>query len=250
MANRCYLFAAEDIPKPPGDGEPEPMAGTHGVLCALLHGGGAMVGCWLIHPWKGNPMRCRLIARPMFTMMLALATLLLSFGCQQTGDPKGAAEAKPDPVVKTELGAIVNASKAGDLYMAGQPSEADFKLMKEKGFKTVVTLRTEGENKAFDEAKAAKEAGLEYIQLPLGGPDALTDDFYAKTRGLLKDKSKYPLLLHCGSANRVGAVWMAHRVLDEGVDEDTALEEAKKVGLRSPALEAKTRAYIKANKAK
>jgi ubiquinone/menaquinone biosynthesis C-methylase UbiE len=51
-------------------------------------------------------------------------------------------------------------------------------------------------------------------------------------------------MLHCGSANRVGAVWLTYRVLDQGVPIETAIEEAKTIGLRSPEYEAKARDYI------
>jgi hypothetical protein len=43
----------------------------------------------------------------------------------------------------------------------------------------------------------------------------------------LRKPGERPLLLHCASANRVGAVWLAHRVLDGGLSYDAALREAE-----------------------
>jgi hypothetical protein len=46
----------------------------------------------------------------------------------------------------------------------------------------------------------------------------------------------------------VGGVWLTRRVLDEGVDVKTAIEEAKTIGLRSPAIQKKALDYIQRKK--
>ena len=54
---------------------------------------------------------------------------------------------------------------------------------------------------------AAQSAGLKYIHLPFNAaaPDPkVVSDFL----GAVADKSNQPVFVHCGSANRVGAVWM------------------------------------------
>ena len=56
------------------------------------------------------------------------------------------------------------------------------------------------------------------------------------------------MLLHCASSNRVGAVWLAYRALDGGLSIEEAKAEAKIVGLKSPALEAKAIDYVKRKK--
>ena len=45
------------------------------------------------------------------------------------------------------------------------------------------------------------------------------------------------MFIHCGSANRVGAVWLVKRVLQDGWTVPKATEEAKMIGLRSAPLE-------------
>ena len=73
----------------------------------------------------------------------------------------------------------------------------------------------------------------------------MTDEKISEIRKLLSDTNNQPMILHCKSANRVGAVWMIYRVLDEGWDYDQALKEAKEVvGLRSPGLEKRAKEYI------
>ena len=53
-----------------------------------------------------------------------------------------------------------------------------------------------------------------------------------------------PVFIHCGSANRVGAVWMIKRVLQDGWAMDRAQTEAEAIGLRSAQLVEFAKTYI------
>ena len=55
-------------------------------------------------------------------------------------------------------------------------------------------------------------------------------------------------MLHCASGNRVGAVWLAYRVLDEGLEPGAALEEARTIGLRSAGYEERALEYVRARR--
>lgn len=157
-----------------------------------------------------------------------------------------AVENEVAPVKEAQLGATRNVHSCGALFCAGQPTRDDINVIKAKGIKRVITLRQDGEID-WDEAAAVKDAGLEFVAVPFGAPESLTDKVFDKVRGLLRESDKQPTVLHCGSANRVGAVWLTHRVLDQGVPLETALKEAKQIGLRTPAYEEKARQYIKKN---
>ena len=152
------------------------------------------------------------------------------------------------PAVKNAtLGQTRNVHACGNLFLAGQPTQADIATIKAKQVKRVITLRADGEID-WDEGAAVEGAGLQFVEIPFRSPDSLTDDVFGKVRKLLQDADKTPTLLHCGSANRVGAVWLTYRVLDEGVPSEIALKEAETIGLRSAALEAKALDYIKRHK--
>ena len=58
------------------------------------------------------------------------------------------------------------------------------------------------------------------------------------------------MLIHCGSANRVGAFMMIYRVVEQGWSEDKAEEEALKIGLRSEELKKFAKEYIGQQKTK
>ena len=76
---------------------------------------------------------------------------------------------------------------------------------------------------------------MTYINVAWNGPADLADgDVFNHYRELLNEVER-PVLLHCASANRVGTVWLPWRVIDQGIEFDEALAEAKAVGLRNPA---------------
>jgi uncharacterized protein (TIGR01244 family) len=118
--------------------------------------------------------------------------------------------------------------------------------LKKEGYVSVINLRLANEPGADIDAgrAAAQAAGLKYIHLPFNGqaPDPkIVSDFL----GAVADKSNQPVFIHCGSANRVGAVWMIKRVLQDGWAVERAQTEAEAIGLQSPQLLAFATTYIK-----
>jgi uncharacterized protein (TIGR01244 family) len=106
------------------------------------------------------------------------------------------------------------------------------------GYKAVLNLREATEEGAqIPESKAAAEAaGLQFIHVPFKGsaPDPAVVDEFLKVVG---NTANQPLFINCGSANRVGALWLVKRMVVDKWPQDRALEEAKAIGLTSAALE-------------
>jgi uncharacterized protein (TIGR01244 family) len=146
-----------------------------------------------------------------------------------------------------KLGATERVHAFDGIFLASQPEPDDLKAARDAGVKTVVNLR-KGDELKWDEKAVIEGLGLEYHSVPFGTAAELTDDVFTETRKLLADTSKRPLLLHCASANRVGVVWLVHRVVDDGVPYEKALEEAKAAGLKAAPLEEKAREYIEKQK--
>jgi uncharacterized protein (TIGR01244 family) len=115
----------------------------------------------------------------------------------------------------------------------GQPSAEVLSRLGAMGFKTVINLRTEKEG-AKDEETAAKDAGLSYVWVPVT-PDTFSLEDVDRVGKVLEDGAAAPVLLHCASANRVGAVW-AVLAARRGRTLDEALAEGKEIGLSSPAM--------------
>ena len=164
--------------------------------------------------------------------------LIVLAGCQAP------ASSSTPTVEPTSCGDVKNMHRVGDLYLAGRPTSDDYPLLRELGIKTIFNIRYDKETPDLDSAKLAEAQGMAYIHLPWNGPNELTDEKIDAMRKVLREAER-PLFFHCGSANRVGAGWLAYRVLDEGVALDTALAEAKTFGLRTPAYETITLDYIK-----
>ncbi len=175
---------------------------------------------------------------------LGLLTALLS--CSTTTEPVTTEEPVATEEIKAiELGEVSNIHAFGDIWLAGQPSPADFAKASAGGVKTVINLRHDGEIQGFDEPAVVAGLGLNYIHLPWAKPDELTDAVFDQARELLNTAER-PILLHCGSANRVGALWIPWRVLDGGLTFDEALAEAKTVGLRTPDYITRAQEYLDA----
>jgi ubiquinone/menaquinone biosynthesis C-methylase UbiE/protein tyrosine phosphatase (PTP) superfamily phosphohydrolase (DUF442 family) len=158
----------------------------------------------------------------------------------------GAVGAIPAAVEEAAIGSTPNVHRAGELYFAGQFAAEDVAKIREQGFKRVITLRAPGEIN-WDEKRLIEEAGIEFIEVPFRDPESLDDRVFGRVRELLSDSST-KTLLHCGSANRVGGVWLPYRVLDEKVDLQTAVTEAERVGLKAELIKQKALAYIQRNR--
>lgn len=115
---------------------------------------------------------------------------------------------------------------------AGQPRADHFRRLADAGCKAVIDLRHPDEPRGFDEAAAVRQAGLRYENIPVTPPSA-GDAELDRFRSVLRNPANRPALVHCGSANRVGALLIPYLVLDEGRTTDEALRLAQEVGLRS-----------------
>lgn len=152
-----------------------------------------------------------------------------------------AAQGSAPSVASATLGDARNVHVVGTLFIAGQFSEGSVEAIKAAGVRRVVSLRTPGEVK-WDEAGAVREAKMSFHSVPFRAPATLTDGVFDQARRLLRARGK--TLLHCGSANRAGGVWLAYRVLDQGVALKVARTEAKVIGLRTEAFEQRAIDYI------
>ena len=176
------------------------------------------------------------IAAVLFTLSLTIAATAAA--ADKTTKPK---------LQAAELGATRNVHSFGPTLLCGQPDLAALEQAKKRGIKVVVSLREPGEVDA-DEAAAAKSVGLEFHRIAFLAPETLDDKVFASVRKILADSGKSPVLLYCGSANRVGAIWAAHRALDGGLSVEDAMKEGKAVGLKSPDYEKIVEEYIQRNK--
>jgi len=136
------------------------------------------------------------------------------------------------------------------LATGAQPADPAFSKMAANGFRSYMSLRTSTEGIDLERERSLVEKnGMRYfnIQVVSRAPRFEQADEFIR---IVKDKSNHPMLIACGSANRVGAFMMVYRVVGQGWHEKKALEEANRIGLRSAALKQFAQEYIAQRKAK
>jgi uncharacterized protein (TIGR01244 family) len=84
--------------------------------------------------------------------------------------------------------------------------------------------------------------GLRYVWVPVTAESFSLADVDAVQKAL-DDPSSGPVLLHCASSNRVGAVWAVIQSR-QGKTLDEALAAGREAGLHSPPLEAAVRRVL------
>lgn len=141
-------------------------------------------------------------------------------------------------VEKQEYPGIRNFSRVdATIACAGATSPEAMAGLKKEGFVSVVNLRAADEAGAnVDESKAAAAAaGLKYFHLPFR-PASPESDLVDRFIATVTEKTNQPVLIHCGTANRVAALWMIKRVKVDGWPVEKALDEATAIGLTSEPL--------------
>lgn len=129
----------------------------------------------------------------------------------------------------------------------GQPSEGAWSKLAASGFRSVLNMRTAGEGVDLDrERKLVESAGMRYISVPVVSAEPRAEQVADFVRAV-KEAENHPMMIHCGSGNRVGAFWLIYRVVEDGLSESAAIEEAERVGLRSPELKKFALDYIAAH---
>jgi uncharacterized protein (TIGR01244 family) len=135
------------------------------------------------------------------------------------------------------------------LATAAQPSEQAFGKVAAAGFRSVLNLRTAAEGVDIERERALVErSGMRYLHIPVvsSAPRAEQADEFIRA---VREKALHPMLIHCASANRVGAFMMIYRVVEQGWSEKKALEEAVRIGLSSDTLKKFAESYLARHKA-
>jgi uncharacterized protein (TIGR01244 family) len=117
-----------------------------------------------------------------------------------------------------------------NLTTGGQPDAASLEALAASGFTTVIDLRGPTEDRGFDEQAAVEELGMSYVSLPVDGANGVTFENAAVLNRFLSE-AEGPVLLHCGSGNRAGALLTLSEKLN-GADDETAIAVGRAGGLR------------------
>jgi uncharacterized protein (TIGR01244 family) len=106
---------------------------------------------------------------------------------------------------------------------AGQPTAAALEALATQGYVTVIDLRAASEERGFDEAGTVEKLGMKYVSLPVAGAEDVTYE-NARMLNRLLAEAHGPVLLHCSTANRAGAMLaLSARMRGESADAALAL---------------------------
>jgi protein tyrosine phosphatase (PTP) superfamily phosphohydrolase (DUF442 family) len=86
-----------------------------------------------------------------------------------------------------------------------------------------------------DEPAVVKELGMEYVNVPVRA-GSLDDPTLDRILSVLRNAGEKTVFFHCGSGNRVGGALIPYFILDQNMEEQDAVEQAMRVGLRSAEM--------------
>ena len=121
------------------------------------------------------------------------------------------------------------------IVTGGQPTEAQLEAFRQAGGEAVLDIRAASEPRPLDERAVTQRLGLEYTVVPVAA-GTLSDETMGQILDVVRKTKGRSLLFHCASGNRVGAALISYLLLDQGMEEEDAVAQAIRVGLKSPEL--------------
>ena len=113
----------------------------------------------------------------------------------------------------------------------GQPTQAQVEAAARGGFRTVINMRTEAEQGHEWEAEAVKSLGMRYVSIPIDSKAFTRENVERFDAALREALGEGPVLLHCASGNRIGAMLALRSGWLEEVEAETALKYGKASGM-------------------
>jgi protein tyrosine phosphatase (PTP) superfamily phosphohydrolase (DUF442 family) len=146
----------------------------------------------------------------------------------------------PAAAAASEIVAVPNARQAiSGVTTGGKPTEAQLQQAKDIGYRTVISLLPSAE--ALGEAEAVQTLGMKFISIPIPDASALTEENARRLAAAMDAPDAKPLLLHCASGNRAGALLALKAFYVDSVTPAEALDLGLRAGMTSlhPQVEAK-----------
>ena len=157
----------------------------------------------------------------------ALVGVPLLAGCASMEPASRQADAAP---AATAAEASLQAVRNG-LFASGQPAPSQWASIRASGIPTVINLRPDEEMAGRDEASEVANAGMAYHQLDVGGIQDITDVSAAQVQTWINE-APGPVLLHCASGNRAGAL-LAMVAARSGATLEETLALGRRAGMTS-----------------
>ena len=131
------------------------------------------------------------------------------------------------------------------LVTGGQPAATHLAALKQAGCTVVIDIREPMEPQPFRTPEAVVAAGLEYRRIPVSHGTVSNATFGQVSDAVRELAGKRPAFIYCSSGNRVGGSLLPYLMLDRGLDEESAVAQAMRVGLRSAELMEQALEYVR-----
>lgn len=129
------------------------------------------------------------------------------------------------------------------------PDRDQVQQASQDGFRSLVNMQTDDEVKKLkmtpqEEQSEAEKVGLAYLHHPVDGEklsEQVVDEFRRKAAELPS-----PVLVHCASGKRSGALVMMHIGCEQGMSGDDVIAQAEEMGFEcdTPGLEEFVKDYV------
>ncbi len=122
------------------------------------------------------------------------------------------------------------------ILTGGQPTDEQLMLAAKAGIKTVINLRSEREMSGLNEVGKVTLLKMNYLSIPVDGAAGVSEKNSQRLAEALSNPELYPVMVHCASGNRVGALFALDANKRLGLSKDEALAVGKRAGLTSLEL--------------
>jgi protein tyrosine phosphatase (PTP) superfamily phosphohydrolase (DUF442 family) len=133
-----------------------------------------------------------------------------------------------------------------NVITGGQPTAQQLRALKEAGGGIVLDIRDPMESRPVDESSLVQQLGMDYVNIPVGA-GSLDDATLERILAVLRGAGDRTVFFHCGSGNRVGGALIPYFMLDQGMEEEAAVDQAMRVGLRSAEIMEWGLSYVRRN---
>jgi tyrosine-protein phosphatase SIW14 len=112
------------------------------------------------------------------------------------------------------------------IYRGSQPKDEEYQELAAAGIKTVLDLREDAKSGSKADAE---QAGLQYVNLPLGDKEYPQADAAQHFLEIVNDQTNWPVYVHCaGGRHRTGSMIAVYRMTVDHWTLDQAYAEMKK----------------------
>ena len=135
--------------------------------------------------------------------------------------------------IHVDLEKVVAAGKVNPvdgITSAGQPDKKALEVFASSGYTVVIDMRGTDEDRGVDDFEGVVEAtGMKYVPFPIVTEESISFETAQKLDALLQS-TEGPVLIHCASGNRVGAL-LALRHSLSGADDEATIAFGRQAGM-------------------